>query len=229
MALIEFLPCPKCGSRDNLAHYSNGKWCFGCGYMEKDKSLQSRFNERIQVKGYDGIVLEKTLDLDHLKWLLQYNLTELEMQQFHSCKERVIKGSLKPCNLLVLMSSTNYWQGRNFDDGVKYLSSGNKPYKEYGNSPDVLVFVEDVISAVKVCRVATAVPMLGAKVPREWWQEVKPYSRVVIWGDRDKAVDNIKAARQASEILGRKVEVVITEKDPKEFNTEEIKNNLTNN
>lgn len=29
-------PCPKCGSRDNLARYSDGHgWCFGCSYYEK--------------------------------------------------------------------------------------------------------------------------------------------------------------------------------------------------
>lgn len=28
-------PCPKCGSRDNLARYTDGHgWCFGCGYYE---------------------------------------------------------------------------------------------------------------------------------------------------------------------------------------------------
>ena len=29
-------PCPKCGSRDNLARYSDGHgWCFGCGHHER--------------------------------------------------------------------------------------------------------------------------------------------------------------------------------------------------
>ena len=28
-------PCPKCGSKDNLARYTDGHaWCFGCGYYE---------------------------------------------------------------------------------------------------------------------------------------------------------------------------------------------------
>ncbi len=32
-------PCPSCGSRDNLARYSDGHgWCFGCGYYEKAES-----------------------------------------------------------------------------------------------------------------------------------------------------------------------------------------------
>ena len=32
--------CPKCGSRDNLARYSDGHaWCFGCGYREKGEGM----------------------------------------------------------------------------------------------------------------------------------------------------------------------------------------------
>ena len=33
-------PCPKCGSRDNLARYDDGHgWCFGCGYYENDNEI----------------------------------------------------------------------------------------------------------------------------------------------------------------------------------------------
>ena len=27
-------PCPKCGSKDNLARYEDHGFCFGCGYYE---------------------------------------------------------------------------------------------------------------------------------------------------------------------------------------------------
>ena len=33
---IQHEPCPKCGSRDNLARYDDGHaFCFGCNYREK--------------------------------------------------------------------------------------------------------------------------------------------------------------------------------------------------
>jgi hypothetical protein len=63
----------------------------------------------------------------------------------------------------------------------------------------------------------------------QWWDNVKEYKRVVIWGDRDKAKENVIASRKASEILGRKVEIVITEKDPKCYNDKDIKDTLTIN
>jgi hypothetical protein len=105
---------------------------------------------------------------------------------------------------------------------VKYLSKGTKPYLEYGNNKEKLVFVEDIISAVKVARVATAVPMLGAKVMPAWWENAKKYDRVFLFGDRDKATDNIVQARRASEVIGKKVEIIITEKDPKFYDTFEL-------
>jgi hypothetical protein len=111
---------------------------------------------------------------------------------------------------------------RNFGDGVKYLSKGTKPYLEYGFNKDKLVFVEDIISAVKVARVATAVPMLGAKVMPAWWEQASKYDKVAIWNDRDKATDSIVQARRASEVIGKKVEIIITEKDPKHYSEDEM-------
>lgn len=36
-------PCPSCGSRDNLARYSNGNgYCFGCGYLERGDQVDNR-------------------------------------------------------------------------------------------------------------------------------------------------------------------------------------------
>lgn len=226
MAFLGFHPCPKCGSRDNLGEYSDNFFCFGCNYTEQKRNL-SRFKQQTEVRVCDGITLEKSLPMDAKKWLLGYGLTLEEMSQFNYSKERQVKGEKRSCNLLVLIARDDYWLARNLDSGTRYLSSGIKPYLEYGNKTDTLVFVEDVISAVKVGRVATAVPMLGASVLKDWWKYAKPYKNVIIWGDRDKAGQNIVQAKRAGEILGKKVKVIITEKDPKEFNTNEIKNYLT--
>jgi hypothetical protein len=111
---------------------------------------------------------------------------------------------------------------RNFGDGVKYMSRGVKPYLEYGFNKDKLVFVEDIISAVKVARVATAVPMLGAKVMPAWWENAKRFDKIYLHGDRDKATENIVQARRASEVIGKKVEIIITEKDPKHYSEDEM-------
>ena len=226
MSFLGFHPCPKCGSRDNLAEYTENFYCFGCRYTKHKRNL-SLFKPQTKDRVCDGITLEKSLPMDAKKWLLGYNLTLEEMSQFNYSRERVVKGESRRCNLLVLIARPDYWLARNFDLGTRYLSSGIKPYLPYGIESDTLVFVEDVISAVKVGRVATAVPMLGAAVLKDWWGYAKPYKRVVIWGDYDKGAQNVIQAKRASEMLGKHVECIITEKDPKNYPTSEIKNLLT--
>lgn len=223
MSFLGFHPCPKCGSRDNFAEYTDNFYCFGCGNTEQKRNL-SRFKQQTEVRVCDGITLEKSLPMDAKKWLLGYGLTLQEMSQFNYSRQRTVKNEIRRCNLLVLIANGDYWLARNLDMGTRYLSSGVKPYLEYGDKTDTLVFVEDVISAVKVGRVATAVPMLGASVLKDWWKYAKPYKNVIIWGDRDKAGQNIVQAKRAGEILGKKVRVIITEKDPKEYNTKELDN-----
>jgi Zn ribbon nucleic-acid-binding protein len=226
--MIKTSQCPQCEkrgkdkSRDNLVEYPDGFHCFSCGY-HKHKHRLTRSNEFSEPKVCNGITLHKKLPTSALKWLLQYELTLDEMEGFRYADKMVKKGQEVDCNLLVLTNSNDYWLARNLDnDGVRYLSSGNKPFLKYGNNNDVVIFVEDIISAVKLGRVVTAVPMLGARVLREWWKNVTPYDRVIIWGDKDKAIDNVKLARRASEILGRKVEYIITDKDPKCYSTQDI-------
>ena len=224
--------CPKCAERGkdrkghNLAEYENGFHCFSCGY-NKPKRILKRLNEFSAPKVYNGIICEKKLLPAHLKWLLGYGLTDKEMENFSYAYKRFVKGYEIPCNLLVFVNTDTYWLGRNFADvGVRYLSSGEKPLLKYGTNPDIVVFVEDVISAIKVGRIATAIPMLGAKIPAQWLEQVRDYNRVVIWGDYDKKIDNIYAARKASEVLGKPVQSVITEKDPKFYSTDDVYNYL---
>lgn len=224
--------CPKCAERgkdrrgNNLAEYPDGFHCFACGYRKSKMSATHHLKRLEPLKSdrvYSGILTEKKLPLDALKWLLEYNLTLKEMEGFSYAYKRVVKGYEIPCSMLVFINTEDYWLGRNLlDVGVRYLSSGAKPCVKYGTNPDVIVFTEDVISAIKVGRVATAIPMLGAKIPTQWLEKCKDYSRVVLWGDYDKKIDNIFAARKASEVLGKQVQSVITEKDPKYYNTEEI-------
>ena len=224
MAFLGHHPCPRCNSRDNLGEFDNGWFCFGCGYRKPKRDL-SRFKTFSYDKVMDGIQLSKNLPKNALKWLLGYNLTQNEMAQFHFAEKRTIKNEIKDCNLLVLYHDNNYWVARNLDNGSasKYLSSGNKPFITYGQG-NTIVFVEDIISAIKVGRQFTAVPMLGATIPADWWTKAKNYDKIVIWGDRDKARNNVIASRKAREIVGKQVDCIITDKDPKDYSDNDIYN-----
>lgn len=229
--VLSISQCPACEKRgndtkrDNLIEYSDGWHCFSCGYRKPKNYNLKRLQPLSDTKVCNGITLENKLLPDHLKWLLGYDLTLNEIKDFKYASKRVINGYEKECNILVFIYTDGYWLGRNFDiGGIRYLSSGSKPCVKYGDNPDTLVFVEDVISAIKVSRIATAIPILGAKIPLEWCKQAKGYEQVILWGDNDKAVDNVKQSRKLSEYLGQPVRNVITEKDPKCYNTEYINN-----
>jgi hypothetical protein len=228
MAFIRHLPCESCGSRDNLAEYTDSYYCFGCGFSKGKHdltSLRTRL-EGNKEKETSGIMLETSsiLPSKALKWLMSYGLTKQEIENFSWNEER---------ELLVLYQDATYWQGRNFNEGssVKYLSQGKKPLLFYEDGVIVstptkptLVFVEDIISAVKVSRFCTSSPLLGASVPLETILKCleHDFTQVLMWMDRDKAKESLKASKQASQILGN-VRSVITELDPKELDNETIR------
>jgi hypothetical protein len=119
-----------------------------------------------------------------------------------------------------------FWQGRRFGkDGPKYLSWGKIPWDpplHFGNSGSV-IFVEDAVSAIKVGRYATGVPLFGSYVPAEalkWAQEQGREQG--IWLDPDKFREGLKQALHIT-AMGIKTHIIGTTKDPKEHTDEEIK------
>lgn len=225
---LQFTPCEKCGSSDANAEYDDSYYCFSCNRYTPKLSLK-RFKAIKEVRVCNGITLEKQLAGGALKWLLGYGLTSDEIAQFTYARERVGKYGLMPCDLLVLYSSKDYWCARNFGKGAKYLTSGTKPFLKYGNNNDTLVFVEDIVSAVKVGRQFTAVPMLGSMPSQDAASHLDGYKNICIWNDFDKAKDAVKTARNLSERLNKRVRCIISPKDPKEYDDNAIKDYIYNN
>lgn len=223
MAFIQFHPCPKCGSKDNLAEYSENFYCFGCGYHKRKNTLARvrRLNALDVLKLDDvsnGITLSKTLAIDAKKWLLGYGLTEEEMQQFSYDYEN---------DVLYLFFSASFRVGRVFakDTKTRYTSKGKKPVLTYGTG-NTCVLVEDIISAIKVGRQFVSIPMLGAKPTEEIIQALHSYDGVVLWGDADKMRENIVVRNKLSEMLGKQVKLCFTSLDPKCYNDLEVKTTL---
>lgn len=221
---IQFTPCSKCGSSDANAEYIDSFYCYSCGkYSSKGFSL-SRFKPLNEVKVCNGITLQKELPVDALKWLLGYGLTMDEIAQFSYSNERVGKYGNMACNLLVLYADNIYWCARNLGKGVKYLTSGVKPIIKYGNNSDTVVLVEDIISAIKVGRQFTAIPMLGSMPSGAILNHLQGFKNVIVWNDLDKAKESLKTARNLSERLGTRVRVIIKPLDPKEYSDLDIYN-----
>lgn len=228
MAFIQHTNCPKCGSRDNLAEYTDGFYCFGCGYKKQKNdlnSIRSRLSEpREDAMQSDELVLDYNIPLKAMQWLLQYGITQDDVKLSHI-------GWESKKEMLVLVNTPQYHQGRNFSGyGPKYISKGKKPLIFYGLS-DTLVCVEDVISAIKIAKSnknVCVIPLLGSIIPLELTETIlKRFNKVFIWLDRDKAIEAVKQARNLKQ-KGIDSDVIITPKDPKEYSTGEINEWLRN-
>lgn len=228
MAFIQHTNCPKCGSRDNLAEYTDGFYCFGCGYKKRKNdlnSIRSRLSEHrpdAMQSNEVNIYTTNDIPIKAMQWLLKYNITQQDIDLY--------KISWSPSwQALVLVNTPTYWQARNFADpdktfGAKYISSGQKPLIFYGLG-DTLVCVEDVLSAIKIAKSDKNVcvtPLLGSIISLELTETIlQRFKTVRIWLDRDKANEAVKQARNLKQ-KGIDSEAIITPKDPKEYSTGEI-------
>jgi Zn ribbon nucleic-acid-binding protein len=214
-------PCPRCGSRDNLAEYEDHFWCFGCRYR-KIKSdihtIKKRIN-KVQEVHKPIADMETTAELPIVakQWLYKYSITP----------EEIVKHNFQwnpTINMLVLYKDDRYWQGRMFNNTKqKYLSYGSKPVLTFGEGRKVVV-VEDILSAIKVARLTSSACLLGSSLSREMLFHLQQnYDNIIIWLDRDKATTAMKISKQFIQ-LGKQSGVVISTKDPKEYSTEELKN-----
>jgi len=222
MSFIKHIPCPSCGSKDNLAEYVDHYYCFGCGHWKAKNDLSSIRLRLSPSASEDSSSVELDVDnnipMEPMKWLLSYGITKADVDQYHI-------GWNHDRQLLILVNTPDYYQGRNFgNNGPKYISKGKKPLLIYGHS-DTIVCVEDVISAVKVVKSnggVCATPLLGSTIPLELTETIlERFKKVLVWLDRDKAVEAVKQARNLKQ-KGIDVDVIITEKDPKEYTQGEI-------
>lgn len=220
------VPCPRCGSRDNLGDYDDHEYCFGCKYYKlkgDTNALRTKYSKRYTINNYDkGVeMLENFGEIPRnaMKWLLSYGISQDDIKEFG------IKWEVKK-QLLVLLDTAKYWQGRVFDPNnkLKYLSSGIKPLTIYGTG-DTLVLVEDIISAMRVARTHSgfcSAPLLGSSLSYEFENQiVESFKHVYVWLDRDKAVNALRIKRKLTS-RGLESRVVVTDKDPKEYTKGEI-------
>lgn len=229
MSFLGFHPCEKCGSSDANAEYENSFYCFSCATLtRKGGKHLKRLDALKEVRVCNGISLTKELPTEAKKWLLGYGLTPTEIGKFSYAKKRQGKYGLMDCSLLVLYHSDTYWCARNFGKGVKYLSSGEKPFVTYGDNPDTMVLVEDIISAIKVGRQFTATPMLGSMPHKDTATHLQGFKNVCLWPDFDKRLESLKSARNLSEKIGVRVKIILTEKDPKEYSDLDISSYIYN-
>jgi ribosomal protein S27AE len=234
---LEHAPCPECGSRDNLAIYTDHEYCFGCGYINFYNYHNRRIlgtkdtTERI-VSLPDDIVPYIPAIAD--AWVKKYDLTQRELYD-----NKVVWSDFRQLLIFPYFDDKGHlwgWQGRYFGDDPKHPKwTGKGNFKErikvYGADLTTIVIVEDIVSCLKVSRIMGAFPLFGSYIDLNKICQINvTYNpkHFILWLDKDKMKESYLYGNSLSK-LGINNKVISTFQDPKEFSTSELKAILNNN
>ena len=228
-------PCPKCGSSDAYAEYDDGHfWCFSCRYFVPSKirtikQIENALSQKQRfVKGELPYDFNNNVPKESYAWLKSYSLTNEEISNNN------IGWSDTNSMLIFPFYGENKdvlcWQGRYFPArNPKVFTSGFPDshillhHCSSGSDLRRVVVVEDSISAIKVSRVCTATELLGSNLSTHKAVGLsKLFSHLILWLDNDKIKEMIKFKEKYGGLFDS-IDIIITDKDPKYYNTNEIK------
>lgn len=228
--------CPVCPSSDAFYRWADGHGhCFSCGYHEdKSKTVEGMKAKLNKVKETSS-----ELSLDEyvysiptvgMQWLLKYDITRQEILRHKLMWNTRMESLAFPIISDDKIVATNERYFGPKKDYPKYITRG-RPHKNLpiilGKSSSKIILVEDFVSAIKVSRIYDSMPLIGANVPPSTITTLfkLDYNSVIIWLDRNKAKESLKFKQKLSQFLDD-VRCCITELDPKEYSTKEIKEYL---
>jgi hypothetical protein len=224
--------CPKCRDRghdsrgNNLVLYEDGgAHCFACGHHVFPKHYNPVIKEKPIVSSVLPSDFTREVPAVAWKWLLKYGLPMSYWRPYVGYSE-------KDSRLVFTVGDPTVFSiGRDItgESGRKWFVWGDshKTATAIGESATKTVFVEDIVSAHKVGRVATAVPIFGTVI-HPCHLRLARYLRlpIVLWLDKDQQGTTYKKANYISMATGLPCEVVHTDLDPKELTLDEIKKEL---
>lgn len=226
-------PCPTCGSRDNFGRYSDGHgWCFGCGRYEPPAGFIPQINE--VVKSDTKIPFpsdaQKQIGVKGWNWLKKYGILNAETLNWYWSEEKqwLLFPIIEECGII------SVWQARNFNDDrpkPKALTVGavSDVLMIHGTG-EPIILVEDILSAVKVGRKCSAMPLFGSNVPlKTLIRLASRFKHLGIWLDADMAERSMRAALRAKQFGFDTTRSIVTEADPKEHSDKEINEIVTRN
>lgn len=231
---VKHEPCSKCGSRDNLARYSDGSaYCFGCGAIEKRNTFNYQDYDSGPGETKNQVSIPKdassTIAPEALTWLTGFGLTIQEIINYGFLWSPSKKWLIYPVNNKVYhgrvgsFQLAGYWV-RQFNGGKKNLNffQSGEAVHFVGLESNKVVLVEDIVSAIKVGRHCTAVCLFGSNVSSELLGAlVGRFEEVRVWLDHDKFPNALRASRKAT-MLGLNNRVILTDRDPKTYSDEVI-------
>ena len=240
--------CPNCGSSDALAVYDDGhQYCFSCKYHVKSNTYSRSAVRKAQHNNnkndpVPNLPNDFSIDIpqEGLKWLMKYGLTpgEISRNGFGWSQQGFMiathtQNPIHYAPLLVMPIWDIYqnlimWQARYF--GLekrcpRYWAKGNKGcFHILGHQTPTITLVEDLVSAIKVSRYGTVMPIFGSEISNECAVFLSNhYANLNIWLDKDKK-DYANKRISSLKLLFNNVRVISTECDPKECEDAEIRN-----
>jgi hypothetical protein len=227
-------PCPRCRAQgkdqsgDNLVRWPDGHaHCFACGrheFVDWKPSLPRPKSPPITLPSDAGF----SIDMVALTWLSKYEIEMEEVTKYGflwSAQNRWLIYPMYGENKLLLA-----WQARVFNSKwkSKYYTVG--PVIDILNilnltngSGDDIILVEDFVSAIKIARHCTSMPLLGSSINMTQLNRLKNVTEhLTFWLDNDKVDRALELCRMAEQ-LGFHTKMVCTKHDPKEYNDEEIR------
>ena len=218
---------------DNLAVYSNGKWCFRCGYRESEDRVQrhkrvllSSSKDPPKVALPEDVTNE--LPQEAKDWLTQYEISKADIYKNNIVFSPTYNRLIFP--IFGEDSSLIAWQGRYIPIGVqvktapKWFSQGdlNTVFHIIGHGSD-LILCEDIVSAIKLGNVTRAMPIFGCSISVPRWKHLKLLgnSNVKVWLDPDMRIKTVKECRKG-QVVGVNASSIFSTRDPKEHSYTEI-------
>lgn len=239
---VKHSPCPKCGSRDNLATYSDGSGhCFGCGFHPKP-NVSPYVTLNNESSTFESIRIERSLPEDDSN---EYGASATEWAESFG---------ISVADLLARRVSYSKQEDRLFfnfydADGTRILSQARNfnpmaksKYYTIGKTEDVLpiyydkqkerdgirllVITEDCLSAIKIARQSDAMPALSSDLPLAKLNRLaRLYGAFLVWLDGDMFHKAQRICRRL-QLLGCGAQAVYTPLDPKCYDDATIRNIL---
>ena len=236
--LLYHTACPRCRANgqdtrgNNLAVYSDGhQFCYSCKYVVRVNQVQRFKNKDLIVPLTKQISLPQDVEPS----LPQFAREWLE-QKYEFNNNTILNNKLLWSNdreLLIfpyfINGSLEGWQGRVFNQQEKikrkWFSQGalNDIVYLVGKESPYIILTESIISAIKVSRFQQAMPIWGSNIsPKKWVALSHATDNVFIWLDPDKQKEAVIQAK-TGRLYVDNVSVILSDRKPKDFSYEEIK------
>ncbi len=251
--LVSMGICPFCKGGENtpcFATYSNGYFCFSCGKKKStDKALYA-FRPNLKTADSKLNVPINTQNIKEfspqvLSWLYKYYVYEDLIRKYNiSFVPFAEFGVFKGESLLFPHMKGGELVGyqRRFFPDKQFITAGSReiPFLICNHDTNMIVLVEDFISAIRVAEFTNVLCLTGTKLSyNALLYIVKFYSNIQLWLDNDgpgiesaKAIEEQVIKRMRTHLKYNAfavkeesiVNIVNTEKQPKEHSNNEITN-----